>query len=202
MGLTITGSTRVNPHTRLAIALAAIADAAATAILLRVVPMAPQLPAPTAAALHGAAILMLFTLRRVRASRHALCIAAVAAVPVAGVAIAAITLAGRGRGSASRWRRRRVRRRREPLAAVLERLGNALSPCDALGPNDGEPRRAALLDLSKRSDPEAIALLRWAVAGRDPDLALSAALVLDEIRERAERLTSGRIRVEARRAAR
>jgi HEAT repeat protein len=52
---------------------------------------------------------------------------------------------------------------------------------------DEEQRRAALWALSRRGDPEAIALLRRAAAGRDPDLALSAALVLDEVGERAER---------------
>jgi HEAT repeat protein len=87
------------------------------------------------------------------------------------------------------------------LKAVLERLGSALSPCDALGPGDEEQRRSALSELSRRSDPEAIAVLRWATAGRDPDLALSAALVLDVIRERAERRAQWMDLAEARRAA-
>jgi len=51
---------------------------------------------------------------------------------------------------------------------------------------DEDQRRAALWALSRREDPEAIALLRRAASGCDPDLALSAALVLDEISERAE----------------
>jgi len=70
--------------------------------------------------------------------------------------------------------------------AAMKRLGGALSTCDALDGGDEEQRRAALSALSRRGDPEAIALLRRAAAGRDPDLAMSAALVLDEIGERAE----------------
>ena len=69
----------------------------------------------------------------------------------------------------------------------MQRLGGALSPCDALDCGDEEQRRAALAALSRRGDSEAIALLRRAAGGRDPDLALSAALALDEIGERAER---------------
>ena len=71
--------------------------------------------------------------------------------------------------------------------ASVQRLGTALSPCDALDCGDEEQRRAALSALSRREDSEAIALLRRTAAGRDPDLALPAALVLDEIGERAER---------------
>jgi len=44
-----------------------------------------------------------------------------------------------------------------------------------------------LATLVRRIDTEALASLRWAMASPDPDLALSAALALDEIGERAER---------------
>jgi len=71
--------------------------------------------------------------------------------------------------------------------AALKHLGGALSTYDALESGDDERRRAALSALSRRGDPEAIALLRRAAAGRDSDLALCAALVLDEIAERTER---------------
>ena len=71
--------------------------------------------------------------------------------------------------------------------AAMERLRDSLSPYDALDSGDDEQRRAALSTLSRRGDRGAIALLRRAASGRDPDLALSAALVLDEIGERTER---------------
>jgi HEAT repeat protein len=84
--------------------------------------------------------------------------------------------------------RRRKARRRPPLTvAAIQHLGDALSPCEALDCGDEEQRRAALSALSGRGDPEAIMLLRRAAASRDSDLALSAALVLDEISERVER---------------
>ena len=83
----------------------------------------------------------------------------------------------------------------------MQRLGGGLSPYDALDGGDEEQRRAALLALSRRGDPEAIALLRRAAAGRDPDLALSAALVLDEIGERAERRVERLDSAEVRRGA-
>ena len=62
---------------------------------------------------------------------------------------------------------------------------------DALERGDDEQRRAALWALSRAGGPEAIALLRRTAAGRDPDLALSAALALDEIAERSEQHGAG-----------
>ena len=70
---------------------------------------------------------------------------------------------------------------------AIPHLGDALSPSDALDCGEEEQRRAALSALSRREDPEAIALLRRAATGHDPELALSAALILDDVGERAER---------------
>jgi HEAT repeat protein len=69
----------------------------------------------------------------------------------------------------------------------MSRMAGALSPSDALESDDEDQRREAFAALSRRGDPEAIVLLRRAAASRDPDVALSAALALDEIGERAER---------------
>ena len=80
----------------------------------------------------------------------------------------------------------------------MRRLAGALSPCDALACGDVDERRSALSALGRREDPEAIALLRRAAAGPDPDLAMSAALVLDEIGERAERRAERVVAVESR----
>jgi hypothetical protein len=57
------------------------------------------------------------------------------------------------------------------------------------------------MGLARRDDPEAIVLLRRAASGRDHDLALSAALVLDEIGERAEQRVERMDRDEVRRVA-
>jgi hypothetical protein len=187
---------------RIALIAAAAIDALAAAILLGATSLPSPLAGIAAAALHGAAILLSLVPFGGGAGRRWLCFACVLTVPVVGIAIAAAGLTTPGRGPAFAWRRMRARRRRAPVRATLEHLGSALSPCDALGGGDDEQRRSALYELSRRSDPGAIAVLRWATAGRDPDLALSAALVLDGIRERAERRAAWIGPTEARRAAR
>jgi hypothetical protein len=165
----------------------AVIDAVAAGILLVGTRLAPSLEGLAVAVLHGTAVLLLSGVSRARPSRQWLCVAAVLAVPFVGSAVAAATLVTKGRGSASLRRRKKPRRRPPLTMAAIQRLGTALSPCDALEHGDEEQRRAALGALSQRRDPEALALLRRAAASRDPDLALSAALVMDEIVERAER---------------
>jgi len=94
-----------------------------------------------------------------------------------------VVLFARGRGEARLETRLRPRRRLRPAAVRTEEL----SPCDALlGGNDDECR-AAMDALARRGDGEAIALLRFALTRLEPDRALEVALLLDEIRERAER---------------
>ena len=162
---------------------AAVADIVAGGLLLAGAPSGAD--GLAAVGLHGIAVLLVWGFARTRASRRWLCTAAVLAVPVAGAAVVAAVLAARGRA----WNRapRRARRRRLLRTAGTDRLGRTLSLCDTLGGRDEEHRRAALAALSSREDPEAIALLRRTAGGTDPDLALAAALVLDEIGERAER---------------
>jgi len=175
-------------HVAALVAPSAAADAIVAGILLFGAPHPRPLESLALAVLHGTAVLLLCEgLAGVRPSRRFLCVAAVLAVPFVGVAVALATLLTRGgRGSAALGFRRRPRRRRALTVAAIQRLAGALSPWDALECGDEEERRAALSRLSRRTDPEAIALLRRAAGGRDPNLALSAALVLDEIGERAE----------------
>ena len=180
------------------LATCAAVDALAVGILLLGTPLPLPLEGVAAAVSHGTAVLLLSGLARGRPSRHWLCVGAVLAVPLIGAAVAAAILATRGR-CATAIRRRWGARRRPALALVeLNRLGHALSPCDALERGDEEQRGAALRALSRREDPEAIALLRRAAAGPEPDLALSAALVLDEIGARAERKLDSKAPREAR----
>ena len=181
------GLDRPHPAARVAACATCVAaDAVAAGILL----LRTSLPAPlevlAAAAVHGAAVLFLSGLVRGRPSRRWLCVAAMLAVPCLGAAVVIATLATRGRGTGARGRQRKASRRSAPTMDAMRRLAGALSACDALDDGDEEQRRGALSALSRRGDPEAIALLRRAAAGHDPDLALSAAVVLDEIGERAE----------------
>jgi len=163
-------------------------DAVAAGILLFGTPLSPLLEGPAAAALHATAVVLLLSgMPCARPSRRWLCAAAVLAVPCVGAAVAAAAIFTSGRGTTTAGRRRKARRRPELTVAAMERVRDSLSLYDALDCGDDDQRRAALSALSRRGDREAIALLRRAASGRDPDLALSAALALDEIGERAER---------------
>ncbi len=186
--LVVPSDREVRPHgTALLIACAAV-DAVPAGILLFGAPLPPSFGGLAAAAtLHALAVLLLSGFARARPSRRWLCVAAVLAVPFVGATVAIAILLTRGRASTAMERRRKARRRPALTMAAIQHLGNALSPCDALDRGDEEQRRSALSALLRRGGPEAITLLRRATAGRDPDLALSAALVLDEIGERAER---------------
>ena len=175
------------PNEAVLLVVCAAVDAVAAGILLFGTPLPLSLEALAAAVAHGTAVLVMSGLARARPSRRWLCVAAVLAVPFVGAAVATAIFFARGDGSTAKRRRRETRRRAALTMAGVKRLGAALSLCDALDGGDEEQRRAALSVLSQREDPEAIALLLRAARGRDPDLALSAALVLDEIGERAER---------------
>ena len=176
-------------------------DAVAAGILLFGTSLPQPLEGLSVVVSHGTAALLLSGLARARPSRRWLGVAAVVAVPLAGAAVAAAILVTRGRGPTAMARPRRARRRPALALTAVRRLGGALSPCEALLCGDEDQRRAALSALSRREDPEAIALLRRAAASPDPDLALSAALVLDEIGERAERRTRQLDRLEVRHGA-
>jgi hypothetical protein len=184
------------------LALCAAADAVAAAILLVDVPLSPLLQGVVLAVTHETAVLVLFFMTRGRPSRRWLCVAAVTLVPLVGAAVAAATLVTRGRATAATGPHPKARPRPALTMAAMERLGDSLSPCDALSCDDEEARHAAMSALSQRGDREAIALLRWAAAGHDADLALSAALALDEIGKRAERRGGRLDRAEVRREAR
>jgi hypothetical protein len=181
--------------------VAAAADALAVAVWLAAAPVAGPL-AWTLAIVHGAAAALVLTLRGARPGRVALAATAVLSVPLLGFAIAAVVIGTRGRNLVAATRRRRKRPRARLTAAAVHRLASALPACDALACGDPDARRTALTALSRRSDSEAIALLRRAAAGRDPDLALSAALVLDEIGERVEREATDPEAMEPRHAVR
>jgi phosphate/sulfate permease len=173
----------------LLVACAAV-DAVAAVLLLVSTPLPLSVELLVAAIAHGIAVLLLSTTSAVRPSRRWLSVAALMVVPFVGVAVASALMFTSGRGLVMKRSVARARRRPAATRTALRRLGSALSPYEALECGDEEQRRAALAKLARRRDPEAITLLKRTAASRDPDLALSAALVLDEIRERAERRLS------------
>ena len=170
------------------VAVSAALDAIASWLLLQGAAAPGEFPGLVFAALHMMAALSFCALPPSAASHRWACLAAVLTLPSLGTGIAAVVLGTRGRG-AFRWEHRRERgsQRRGLQAAAASRLEHQPPACDALMNGDQEERYAVLSALAGRVDPEAIALLRWAAAGHDPDLAVQAALVLDQVSERAER---------------
>lgn len=169
------------------LAACAVLDAVAAGMLLLGTPFLPPIEALAIVVSHGASVWLTAHAARSLPGRRWLGVAAMITVPFIGAAIAAAAHLAGGRGTLV-MRRRRSRPRQVLTIASIRSVGSALSPCDALVRGNEEQRRGALSRLSRRADADAIALLRRSAVGRDPDLALSAALVLDEIRERLERV--------------
>lgn len=176
-------------------------DAFAAALLLVRAPLPAAFTAPVAVTVHAAAILLLHLAMRARASRGTLGAAAALAIPGAGIAVAAALLFTKGRERSPRRSAPRMRVSVSRSMHALRWLGRALCPCDALERGNDEQRRAALVALTRRADREAIALLRRASAAADPELALAAAIALDEIGKRFERDATPRRTGALRRAA-
>ncbi|MFL5305224.1 MAG: hypothetical protein ACJ8F1_08425 [Polyangia bacterium] len=104
------------------------------------------------------------------------------AIPVAGAPLAAIALGTAGRGEVVEADPDAAAPEIEPLRAEeLRRLGEALPCCEALLTGSIDERRAIIATLTRRADADAVALLRWALGAADPDLAVEAALALEEM---------------------
>jgi hypothetical protein len=72
-------------------------------------------------------------------------------------------------------------------------MAEALPCCEALLTGTTEERRAILATLTRRADADAVALLRWALAAPDTELAIEAALALEDVHASFEaRLESAR----------
>jgi hypothetical protein len=63
----------------------------------------------------------------------------------------------------------------------FRRMAEGLSCCEALLASNVEERRAILSTLSRDPDRNAVALLRWALASPNQDLAVEAALALEDL---------------------
>ena len=72
-------------------------------------------------------------------------------------------------------------------ADVARRLVSAPPPCEAIVSGDVESRRAAIARLAERAGADDVSILRWARTQEDPDVAVEAALALEDIGERFER---------------
>ena len=63
----------------------------------------------------------------------------------------------------------------------VRRMAEALPCCEALLAGAVEERRAILATLTRRADADALALLRWALGAPDSELAIEAALALEDV---------------------
>ncbi|HVY38392.1 MAG TPA: hypothetical protein VHM31_10665 [Polyangia bacterium] len=159
--------------------LAAVFDLAAVAlIVLRPLHGGALL----AGGLHVAAVMPILLWRSLTSSERWLGAAFTFAIPVAGAPLAAIALGTAGRGEVVEADPNAVAPEVEPLRAEeLRRLGEALPCCEALLTGSIDERRAIIATLTRRADADAVALLRWALGAADPDLAVEAALALEEM---------------------
>jgi hypothetical protein len=177
---------------------AALADLCALGVLLRY--GSALSPAVAAAALHVAAVLPFAATRGLQSSERALGAAYVFALPLAGAPIAALALVTEGRLEADRPEASLSATAGPELPRVdeLRRLGEALPCCEALLAGGVEERRAILATLTRRADADAVSVLRWALGAPDPELAVDAALAIEEMTAAFEaRLAEARAELEA-----
>jgi tetratricopeptide (TPR) repeat protein len=163
-----------------ALAVAALIDGLAVLWLLGHA-ATPSVAWP-AAAMHLASALPLLFKRTLAPSQRSLALALCLALPLVGALVAAVVLGTRGRSEIAQA----VAEEESlaPLAAENDdvfRLTEALSCCEALLSADVEQRRAILSALNHRGDANAIRILRWALGASDTDLAVEAALALEDV---------------------
>ena len=172
---------------------AGLIDVAALAILLgRPGPTAPLV----AAAVHLAAVLPFVVRSQLTVSERVLGASFVFGLPVVGAPLAALAVMTVGQGELLAAPADEPEMGEETRADELRRLGEALPCCEALLAGQVEERRAIIATLTRRADADAVALLRWALGAPDPELAVEAALALEEMASSFETdLASARKRV-------
>jgi hypothetical protein len=133
-----------------------------------------------AAAVHAVAVAVLVVDDELSGSRRALAVALALALPLSGVFVAACALGTRRR--AGLVGATVVENGESPTldAACFKTIAEALSPCEVLTALGDEERRATLAALTRRGDAAAVNLLRW-LTTESPDMAVDAALALEEL---------------------
>jgi hypothetical protein len=138
---------------------------------------------PIAGLMHLAAGLVLLVPGRGEPSRRVLAAAMTFALPVLGAAMAALVVTVEGRGGDELLSRHERVPRPESGVVVARRVTAGVPTCEALLA-DVHTRRTTLAALQREPDARAIALLRWSMMQADPDLAIEAALALEELSAR------------------
>jgi hypothetical protein len=133
-----------------------------------------------AAGCHLAALLPVAFQRTLSSSEMALALSFVFALPIFGAVLAVLALE-HGDGDVFSDLTQAPTYAGEAAGGDFGRLAVALPSCEALSSGTVEERRAIIATLVRRGDAEAVALLRWALGASDPDLAVDAALALEEM---------------------
>jgi hypothetical protein len=135
-----------------------------------------------AAALHLAAVALVSVRGGPPRSRSMLAVALTLTLPLAGAPIAALMMGTDGRGAiGDTGPSDALPAPAQASPSDLRRMAEGLACCEALLVADADERRAILSTLSRHPDRNAIELLRWALASPHPDLAVEAALALEDI---------------------
>lgn len=176
---------RADQQSFAAIATAGASEAAAV-LLLAVQPHAwALLPSGL---LHVVAVASMLRLRGVNPTRRQLAAAMAFSLPLIGIAMVALVVSMRGRGGDEILAGHDPVRRSASGAELVRRLTAGAPACQLLLSADAETRRSTIAALQRDPDARAIALLRWLLTQPGPDVALEAALALEELSVRhAER---------------
>lgn len=166
-----------------AIGIALVLDACAVAL---VGGAAPGWAWPVAGPLHLAAAGVVLVARRGESTRRLLAAAMTFTLPVLGAAMAVVAVTVRGRGGDELVTGRQPVRRPESGGVVASRVTGGVPVCESLI-GDADTRRAALAALQRDPDAHAIAALRWSLTQADAEVAIEAALALEELSARYAR---------------
>jgi len=134
-----------------------------------------------AAALHLLAFGAAGLPSRAGRSQRALMAALTLTLPVLGAPVAMIVLATRGRGEVGQVPAREAPEPRALTVADVRRLTDGLSASESLMSGNADERSATVGMLARHPDAAAITLLRRAVAAGGADLAVEAALALEDL---------------------
>jgi hypothetical protein len=119
--------------------------------------------------------------RQASRSQRALRAALTLTLPVLGGPVAMIALGTRRRGEVGEVPAREAPEKQSLTVADVRRLVGGLSASESLMSGSPDEKTATIGMLTRHPDAEAIALLRRAVATGDADLAVEAALALEDL---------------------
>ena len=143
---------------------------------------------PIVAASHVLAVVVAGFPAGAPGSQRAFMAAFTLALPLIGTGIAVLTIKTRGRGTIIQNADQKVAdaEPKLPTMADIHRLTHALPACEALLTGTPDERSATVSMLARYPDAAAIALLRRAVARGESDVAVEAALTLEDLGARLD----------------